>query len=117
MEPVVLTNDLLTKFGIVSVLASILIWLLITLLKRFFKDDSDKSQILTKEREELKATVNELRVELNSLNEYIRNEHKLTIEKNTIAYNNMCSSHEKLCTVIEDLTENMKRRRATDKDK
>ena len=114
-EPFVLTDAMMAKGGLIIVAGYILIWLFHKLINKMFKDDSDKSAILTKEREELKESVIELRSEINSLNIYIRTEHKQTIERNSTAYDNMCESHKQLCAVITDLSENMKQRRAGDK--
>lgn len=114
-EPFVLTDAMIAKGGLVALCAYILGWLFVKLINKMFKDDSDKSAILTKEREELKESVIELRSEINSLNIYIRTEHKQTIERNSTAYDNMCESHRQLCAVITDLSENMKKRRASDK--
>lgn len=123
----------MAKGGLIVVAGYILIWLFHKLINKLFKDDSDKSELLTKEREELKQAVVdkgelkkkekeelkqslvELRGEISSLHIYIRTEHKDTIDKNTTAYNNMCVSHTQLCTVIADLSKNMKERRVGDK--
>ena len=114
-ETFVLTDAMLAKGGLTVVAGWLIIWIFQKLFNKLMKDDSDKSGLLTKEREELKKSVIELRSEINSLNIYIRTEHKDTIEKNSMAYNNMCDSHAKLCLVIADLSETMKRRRAGDK--
>lgn len=114
-EPFILTDAMMAKGGLIIVSGYILIWLFHKLINKLFKEDSDKSDLLTKERQEFKDSIVELRAEINSLHVYIRTEHKNTIEKNSTAYNNMCESHNKLCVVIADLSESMKKRRTGDK--
>lgn len=116
-EPFILTDSMMTKGGLVIICGYLVIWIFQKLFNKLFKDDSDKSDLLTKERQEFKESIIELRSEINSLHVYIRTEHKDTIDKNTTAYNNMCLSHTQLCSVISDLSKNMKERRALDKDK
>ena len=114
MDTLTITNEALTKFGVTSVLVSILVWLLMKLFTKFFKDDTDKSNMLTTEREELRKMVNDLRIELTELNAFIRTDFRNTINNNTVAYNNICNSNTEMCKAIGTLASKLDRRRSQD---